>query len=148
MQYCFIWQKTPADMRRSCCMVVLMLVISSANFLASSSIPERRVIEVIAASDNTFRVLNERSPVIRAKPGELLRLRITAQRGTEQARDGATHSVVIRALRDQGWDLRLYDGTHDYDVQAPETPAEYLVECTVKCGRGHDDMRMKLIVGK
>jgi len=107
-----------------------------------------RVIEVMATSDNTFRVLHEKSPVIRAKPGEMLRLRITSERGSEQARDGATHSLVIRALRDQGWDLRLYNGTKDYDVKAPEAPAEYLVECTVKCGRGHDDMRMKLIVAK
>lgn len=105
-----------------------------------------RVIEVIAASDNTFRVLHEKSPVIRAKPGEMVRLRITSERGSERARDGATHSLVIRALRDQGWDLRLYNGTKDYDVKAPDTPAEYIVECTVKCGRGHDDMRMKLIV--
>ena len=107
-----------------------------------------RVIEVMATSDNTFRVLHEKSPVIRAKPGEMLRLRITSERGSEQARDGATHSLVIRALRDQGWDLRLYNGTKDYDVKAPDAPAEYVVECTVKCGRGHDDMRMKLIVGK
>jgi len=107
-----------------------------------------RLIEIVAAKDNTFRVLHEKSPVIRAKPGELLRLRITSERGSEQARDGATHSLVIRSLRDQGWDLRLYDGTKDYDVRAPETPAEYLVECTVKCGRGHDDMRMKLVVAR
>jgi hypothetical protein len=107
-----------------------------------------RLIEIVAAKDNTFRVLHEKSPVIRAKPGELLRLRITSERGSEQARDGATHSLVIRAVRDQGWDLRLYDGTKDYDVRAPETPAEYLVECTVKCGRGHDDMRMKLVVAR
>lgn len=107
-----------------------------------------RLIEIVAAKDNTFRVLHEKSPVIRARPGELLRLRITSERGSEQARDGATHSLVIRALRDQGWDLRLYDGTKDYDVRAPETPAEYLVECTVKCGRGHDDMRMKLVVAR
>src|ERR1700746_222400 len=72
-----------------------------------------RVIEVMATSDNTCRVLHEKSPVIRAKPGEMLRLRITSERGSEQARDGATHSLVIRALRDQGWDLRLYDGTKD-----------------------------------
>jgi hypothetical protein len=125
-----------------------LLLVVVARTTAAAGIPEPRVIEVIAASDNTFRVLHEKSPVIRARPGELLRLRITSQRGTEQARDGATHSLVIRILRDQGWDLRLYDGTHDYDVKAPEIPAEYLVECTVKCGRGHDDMRMKLIVGR
>jgi hypothetical protein len=113
---------------------------------ASAGASDPRVIEVVAAKDNTFRVLREKTPVIRAKPGEMLRLRITSERGSEQARDGATHSLVIRALRDEGWDLRLYDGTKDYDVKAPDTPAEYLVECTVKCGRGHDDMRMKLIV--
>jgi len=128
--------------------VALLLIVFTRTMAIAGSTPEPRVIELIAASDNTFRIVNEKSPVIRAKPGEFLRLRITSQRGTEQARDGATHSLVIRALRDRGWDLRLYDGTHDYDVKAPETPAEYLVECTVKCGRGHDDMRMKLIVGK
>ena len=124
----------------------VMLLAAVASTTVTAGTPEPRVIEVIAASDNTFRVLHEKSPVIRAKPSELLRLRITSQRGSEQARDGATHSLVIRTLRDQGWDLRLYDGTKDYDVKAPENPAKYLVECTVKCGRGHDDMRMQLIV--
>lgn len=125
-----------------------LLLVGVASLAGFADATEPRVVEVLAANDNTFRVLHEKSPVIRAKPGELLRLRITSQRGSEQARDGATHSLVIRALRDQGWDLRLYDGTKDYDVKAPESPAEYLVECTVKCGRGHDDMRMKLIVAK
>ena len=131
-------------MRTSFCRALLFVALVSTVARAGSSEP--RVVEIVAASDNTFRVLHEKSPVIRAKAGELLRLRITSQRGGEQARDGATHSLVIRALRDQGWDLRLYDGTRDYDIKAPENPAEYLVECTVKCGRGHDDMRMKLIV--
>ena len=76
----------------------------------------------------------------------MLRTGITSQPGSEKARDGATHSLVIRALRDQEWDLRLYGETKNYDVKAPETPARYLVECTVECGRGHDDMRMKLVV--
>lgn len=126
----------------------LLLLAAAVSTGASAGNSDPRVIELIAASDNTFRLLHEKSAVIRAKPGELLRLRITSQRGSEQARDGATHSLVIRALRDQGWDLRLYDGTRDYDLKAPDIPAEYLVECTVKCGRGHDDMRMKLIVVK
>jgi hypothetical protein len=125
-----------------------LLLIAFAALSTPTGASDLRVVEVIAARDNTFRVLHEKSPVIRAKPGELLRLRITSERGSEQARDGATHSLVIRSLRDQGWDLRLYGGTRDYDVKAPDTPAEYLVECTVKCGRGHDDMRMKLIVSR
>jgi len=133
-------------MKRVFGIALLVAAIGGATAVAGSEEP--RVIEVIATSDNTFRVLHEKSPVIRAHPSEALRLRITSQRGSEVARDGATHSLVIRSLRDQGWDLRLYDGTKDYDVKAPDTPAEYLVECTVKCGRGHDDMRMKLIVSK
>jgi hypothetical protein len=125
-----------------------LMLAAVASTVASAGTSDPRVIELIASSDNTFRVVHEKTPIIRAKPGELLRLRITSQRGSEQARDGATHSLVIRALRNQGWDLRLYAGTRDYDLKAPDTPAEYLVECTVKCGRGHDDMRMKLIVVK
>jgi hypothetical protein len=131
-------------MKAALCTALLLAALATLSAPASASDP--RVVEVFAAKDNTFRVLHEKTPVIRAKPGEILRLRITSERGSEQARDGATHSLVIRALRDQGWDLRLYDGTKEYDVKAPDTPAEYLVECTVKCGRGHDDMRMKLIV--
>ena len=134
-------------MKRTLGIALLLGAITSSTAFGGGG-PEPRVIEVVATSDNTFRVLHEKSPVIRALPGEALRLRITSQRGSEVARDGATHSLVIRALRDQGWDLRLYDGTKDYDVKAPDLPAEYLVECTVKCGRGHDDMRMKLIVSK
>jgi len=105
-------------------------------------------VEIVAAGDNTFRVANAKSAVVRAHAGEVLHLRITSQRGSELARDGAVHSLVIRSLRDQGWDLRLYEGTHDYQVKAPANPGEYPIECTVKCGRGHDDMHMKLVVEK
>lgn len=109
---------------------------------------DARLVEITATHDNAFRVAGEKSPVLRAKPGEPLKLRITAERGGESARDGAVHSIVIRDLRDQGWDIRLFEGTHDYMVRAPEKPGEYLVECTVKCGRGHEDMHMKLIVSR
>ena len=54
--------------------------------------------------------------------------------------------MEVKKLRDQGWDIRLKEGTEDYPLVAPQAPGEYLVECTVKCGRGHDDMNMKLIV--
>lgn len=106
------------------------------------------MVEITAASDNTFHVAHEKSPLIRAHSGELLRLRVTSQRGTEAARDGAVHSLVIRSLRLEGWDIRLYEGTHVYEVKAPAMPGEYLIECTVKCGRGHDDMRLKMVVEK
>jgi heme/copper-type cytochrome/quinol oxidase subunit 2 len=109
---------------------------------------EPRTIEILATSDNTFRIPGQKSPVIHAKPGEALILKVTAQKGSEWAKDGAVHSIVIRSLRDQGWDYRLHEGTQVLQAKAPETPGEYLIECTVKCGRGHDDMKMKLIVEK
>jgi heme/copper-type cytochrome/quinol oxidase subunit 2 len=123
----------------------LVLALTMVGAAADSG---TRQVEIIAASDNTFHVANEKSQVIRAHSGEALRLHVTSQRGREAARDGAVHSLVIRSLREQGWDIRLYEGTHDYEVKAPALPGEYLIECTVKCGRGHDDMRMKLLVEK
>lgn len=105
-----------------------------------------RTIEVIADGDNTFKVSGQKKPVIAARPGEVLDIRITARKGGEEARDGAVHSFVIKKLRDEGWDIRLMEGTRDYKLVAPSSTGEYLIECTVKCGRGHEDMNMKLIV--
>lgn len=107
-----------------------------------------RTVEIIAGSDNTFRIPGQKTPVIHAKPGEPLTLKVAAQKGSEWARDGAVHSMVIRSLRDQGWDFRLHEGTQELQARAPLQPGEYVIECTVKCGRGHDDMRMKLVVEK
>lgn len=105
-----------------------------------------RVIEVIADKDNTFKVPGEKKAVITLKPGEQVVLRITSHFGGEQSRDGSQHSFVVKQLRDQGWDIRLKEGTRDYSLVAPQETGEYLIECTVKCGRGHDDMNMKLVV--
>lgn len=129
----------------------LMLLMLAQLFAAPAAFAfgataDGRLVEITAASDNTFHVAHEKSPIVRAHPGELLRLHVTSQRGGEAARDGAVHSLVIRTLRSEGWDIRLYEGSHDYEVKAPAAPGEYRIECTVKCGRGHDDMRMKLLV--
>ncbi len=105
-----------------------------------------RVIEVIADKDNRFKVPGESRPLITLKVGEKVVLRITSHFGGEKARDNAVHSFVVKKLRDQGWDIRLYEGTRDFPLVAPDSPGEYEVECTVKCGPGHDDMKMKLIV--
>lgn len=113
----------------------------SANATASG-----RLIEVTADKDNTFKVPGAKKPVITVRPGEQIVLRITSHFGGEQARDGAEHSFVVKKLRDQGWDIRLKEGTQDYALIAPQEQGEYLIECTVKCGRGHDDMNMKLVV--
>ena|SRR5215510_4323512 len=107
---------------------------------------DSRVIEVVADRDNTFKVAGQNKAVIALKPGERIVLKITSHFGGEQARDGSVHSFVVKKLRDQGWDIRLKEGTQEYSLVAPQQAGEYLVECTVKCGRGHDDMNMKLVV--
>jgi len=123
-----------------------LIVAAAISVAAGESGQGARLIEVIADKDNTFKVPGQKKPVIVAKPGEALDLRITSLKGEEAASDGAVHSFVIKKLRSQGWDIRLFPGTHDYNLAAPQQPGEYLVECTVKCGRGHEDMNMKLII--
>jgi heme/copper-type cytochrome/quinol oxidase subunit 2 len=130
-------------------------LILSAFFVAATSwihalaAPDQpRIIEVIGDKDNMFKVPGKSKPVITLHPAEVVTLRITAHFGGERSRDNYVHSFVIKKLRDQGWDLRLKEGTEDFTVTAPQATGEYLAECTVKCGRGHDDMNMKVIVNK
>lgn len=105
-----------------------------------------RVIAVTADEDGKFKVPGQKQPIIVVKANEVVTLRITSRKGTDWEKDGAVHSFTINALKDQGWDLRLKEGTHDYTLAAPAEPGEYLVECTVRCGKAHDDMKMKLVV--
>jgi len=105
-----------------------------------------RVINVIADKDNRFKIPGQSSPVITLKKNEVIKLHITAHKATEWDKDGTVHSFTIKELKDQGWDLRLKEGVQDFTLAVPADPGEYLVECTVKCGDGHDDMKMKLIV--
>lgn len=106
-----------------------------------------RFIDITADQDNKFKVPKEKTPVVRMKVNEVAVLRITSRKGGEwDEKDGAVHTFTINALKDKGWNFRLKEGTQKFPVVAPSAPGEYLVECTVKCGKGHDDMRMKLIV--
>src|SRR5919197_3245008 len=111
--------------------------------VALDTTTEPRVIEVIADKDNLFKIPGQNKPVIVMKPGEKAVFRITSHFGGEKARDNAVHSFVIKQLRGQGWDVRLKEGTAEIPLVAPQQTGEYKIECTVKCGRGHDDMNMK-----
>jgi heme/copper-type cytochrome/quinol oxidase subunit 2 len=124
--------------------LAFVVLLGSAVALGPSTEP--RVIEVIADKDNLFKVPGQSKPVIVMKPGEKAIFRITSHFGGEKAADNAVHSFVVKSLRDQGWDVRLKEGTEDVQLVAPQQPGEYKIECTVKCGRGHDDMNMKLVV--
>jgi heme/copper-type cytochrome/quinol oxidase subunit 2 len=128
--------------------IALFTLLSIPSFAASgAATPDHpRVIELIADKDNTFKVPGQSKPVITVKPGETVILRITSHFGGEKSRDNYVHSFVVKKLRDKGWDLRLKEGTEDFTVTAPQATGDYLAECTVKCGRGHDDMNMKVIV--
>ncbi len=105
-----------------------------------------RVVEVIADSDNRFKVPGEKKPVFTLKAGEEIRLRITSRKGSEWNKDGTVHSFTIVELKDEGWDLLLKEGTQEFTLKAPAEPGTYKVQCTVKCGVGHNEMRMKVIV--
>jgi len=133
-------------MSRSMMLRVLLLIAVTIVLLLPSFAGAPRVVQIMASSDNIFKVVGQKKAVITAKPGEVLRLQITAQKGTEWEKDGAVHSFTVTALKDQGWDLRLKPGTQEFTVVAPSAPGEYVIECTVKCGQGHDDMKAKLVV--
>lgn len=133
-------------MTRSTILRILLLVVITIAFLLPSFAGAPRVVQIVANSDNMFKVTGQKKAVITAKPGEVLRLQITSQRGTESDKDGTVHGFTINTLKDQGWDLRLKPGTQEFTLVAPAVPGEYVVECTVKCGAGHEDMKMKLVV--
>lgn len=106
-----------------------------------------RLITLIADKDNMYKIPGQKMPVITVKANEVIHLRITANKSTEwDKNDGTIHTFTINALKDQGWDLRLKEGTQDFTLVAPAQPGQYVIECTVKCGAGHDDMKMRLVV--
>ncbi len=104
------------------------------------------VIEITADKDNRFKMPGLKKPLITAHSKQVLRLRITAHKAQESEKDGTVHGFCIKQLKDEGWNLRLKEGTQEFTLVAPEQPGEYVIECTIKCGDGHDDMRMKLVV--
>jgi len=107
-----------------------------------------RFIDVTADQDNRFKVPKQKDPVITMKVNEVAVLRITSRKGGEwDEKDGVAHTFTINALKDKGWNFRLKEGApQKFPVVAPAEPGTYVVECTVKCGKGHDDMKMKLVV--
>jgi heme/copper-type cytochrome/quinol oxidase subunit 2 len=123
---------------------IVLVVVASVPLAVSGGAP--RLITVIADKDNLFKIQGQKIPVITMKANEVVHLRIIANKSTEWDKDGTIHTFTINALKDQGWDLRLKPGTQDFTLAAPAQPGQYVVECTVKCGAGHDDMKMRLVV--
>lgn len=105
-----------------------------------------KVVEIVAGADDRFSVPGQREPKITLKAGEDAILHVTAQFGGMKSHDGAIHGLVVRELRDQGWNFRLKEGQQDLHVTAPAKPGTYLIQCSVVCGPGHSDMKMTLVV--
>src|SRR5215467_1496036 len=125
---------------------VFVLFLGSGIAIHARAAETGMVWEIEATKDQTFVVKGEKKPVITAKAGESITLRITAQKGTFQAKDGAVHGFTIKSLADQGWNIRLKEGIQEVTLKAPEKPGEYVIECTVPCGAHHADQKMKLVV--
>lgn len=125
----------------------ILSVLTLVSVLSSpASAGDEKVWEVVATKDQTFVVKGEKKPAITVKAGQPVHLRITAEKAAEMAKDGSVHSFTIKQFADQGWNIRLKEGTQDYTLTAPSKPGEYVIECAVKCGPGHADQRMKLVV--
>lgn len=105
-----------------------------------------RTVEMTAGKDNRF-TMADGTNVLSLKAGETVKFKINSLFGGEKAHDGAVHSFVVRKLRDKGWSVRLKEGVQEFTLTAPG-PGTYLLECTVECGRGHDEMNFKMVVSK
>jgi heme/copper-type cytochrome/quinol oxidase subunit 2 len=109
---------------------------------------EPRVIQFTADKDNKFKVPGQKEPVITVKAKEVIKFKVTAHKGTEldPKYPGCVHSFTIKELKDQGWDVCLKEGMNEFVLVAPSKPGDYKVECMAKCGKGHDDMALKMTV--
>jgi hypothetical protein len=122
--------------------ILLLPVIGSA--------ATTRVIEVIAAHNSQYHIPGQSKAVVTVFAGEQLHLRITAQKGDTENRDGSVHGFTLLRASDRskvpGWDFLLKPGVNEIDVRAPEEPGEYQVVCTVICTHDHEGMHMKFVV--
>jgi hypothetical protein len=129
---------------------VFAIVICSSFEPALFSQTPPRVIEILADHDSRYKIQGQKQPVITAKAGEGLTLRVTAIKAKNHNRDGSVHGLALLRASDRklvpGWDLLLKPGTQEFNLTAPSEPGEYIVICTVICSQGHEEMTMKFIV--
>lgn len=125
-------------------LLLVAMIVPSLYVLAQ----QPRVIQLTADHDNKFKVPGEKLPVITVKANEVIKFRVTAHKGTETdpKYPGCVHTFTIKELKDQGWDVCLKEGMNEFVLVAPSKPGDYKIECMAKCGKGHDDMNMKMTV--
>jgi len=127
-------------------MIVFLVSCSWAQNSQSLS----RVIEILADHDSRFKMEGQKQPLITAKAGEQIKLRITAKKAKNLNRDGSIHGFTLLRAKDRkpvpDWDFLLKPGIQEFTVVAPNEPGEYVVVCTVICSQDHEGMNMKFVV--
>lgn len=135
---------------------ILALLIGSIAILASSrgwaqtAPPQGRVIEILADHDSRYKIEGQKQPVITAKAGEQITLRISAKKAKTLNRDGSIHGFSLLRAKDRKpvpeWDFLLKPGTQEFTLAAPSEPGDYVVVCTVICSQDHEGMSMRFVV--
>jgi heme/copper-type cytochrome/quinol oxidase subunit 2 len=127
-----------------------MLVLAVSYSWAQNSQPTPRVIEILADHDSRYKMEGRKQPMITAKAGELITLRITAKKAKNLNRDGSIHGFSLLRAKDRkpvaDWDFLLKPGVQEFTVAAPSEPGEYVVVCTVICSQDHEGMNMRFLV--
>ncbi|HKV63793.1 MAG TPA: hypothetical protein VJO16_17930 [Candidatus Acidoferrum sp.] len=140
----FIWRR--ANFRF---LAATMLLAVPCNW-AQNSPPAPRVIEILADHDSRYKMEGQKQPMITAKAGELITLRITAKKAKNLNRDGSVHGFSLLRAKDRKpvefWDFLLKPGVQEFTVAAPSEPGEYIVVCTVICSQDHEGMNMRFLV--
>ena len=129
-------------------LVIMVLVVPCG--WAQNSRPAGRVIEILADHDSRYKMEGLKQPMITAKAGELITLRITAKKAKNLNRDGSIHGFSLLRAKDRKpvveWDFLLKPGVQEFTVAAPNEPGEYIVVCTVICSQDHEGMSMRFLV--
>jgi heme/copper-type cytochrome/quinol oxidase subunit 2 len=130
-------------------LATIIMVLASCSW-AQNSQPTPRVIEILADHDSRYKMEGQKQPVITAKAGEQLTLRITAKKAKNLNRDGSIHGFSLLRAKDRkpvpDWDFLLKPGIQEFTAVAPSEPGEYVIVCTVICSQDHEGMNMRFVV--
>jgi heme/copper-type cytochrome/quinol oxidase subunit 2 len=127
-----------------------MTVLAASHSWAQNSQPAARVIEILADHDSRYKMEGLKQPMITAKAGEMITLRITAKKAKNLNRDGSIHGFSLLRAKDRkpvaDWDFLLKPGVQEFTLAAPSEPGEYVIVCTVICSQDHEGMNMRFLV--
>jgi len=130
--------------------MVAVALLAASSVWAQSPQTTPRVIEILADHDSRYKMEGLKQPMITAKAGEPLILRITAKKAKNLNRDGSIHGFSLLRAKDRkpvdDWDFLLKPGVQELPVTAPSEPGEYVVVCTVICSQDHEGMSMRFVV--